>query len=43
MNVAGIEEIVADKGYHSGALLERVKGNQVRSYIPDRQQKGQRK
>ena len=43
MNVAGIEEIVADKGYHSGALLERVKGNQVRSYIPERQQKGQRK
>jgi transposase len=43
VNVAGIEEIVADKGYHSGALLERVKGNQVRSYIPERQQKGQRK
>jgi transposase len=34
--------MVADKGYHSGALLERVKGNQVRSYIPERQQKGQR-
>src|SRR5271165_695186 len=34
VNVAGIEEMVADKGYHSGALLERVKANQVRSYIP---------
>jgi transposase len=34
--------MVADKGYHSGALLERVKGNQVRSYIPERQQKGRR-
>ena len=42
VNVEGIEELVADKGYHSGALLERVKGNQVRSYIPERQQKGRR-
>ncbi|HEY1894926.1 MAG TPA: transposase, partial [Terracidiphilus sp.] len=39
----GIEEMVADKGYHSGALLERVTKYQVRSYIPERQQKGQRK
>ena len=42
VNVEGIEELVADKGYHSGAVLERVKGNQVRSYIPERQQKGRR-
>ena len=42
MNVAGIEEMVADKGYHSGAVLERVKNYQVRSYIPERQQKGRR-
>ena len=42
VNVEGIEELVADKGYHSGALLERVKGNQVRTYIPERQQKGRR-
>jgi transposase len=42
VNVEGIEEIVADKGYHSGAVLERVKGYQVRSYIPERQQKGRR-
>ena len=40
VNVEGIEELVADKGYHSGALLERVKGNQVRTYIPERQQTG---
>jgi hypothetical protein len=39
----GIEEMVADKGYHSGAALERVRNYQVRSYIPERQQKGQRK
>jgi transposase len=42
VNVAGIEEMVADKGYHSGAVVERVKNYQVRSYIPERQQKGRR-
>jgi len=43
VNVKGIEETVADKGYHSGAALERVKGYGVRTYIPERQQKGRRK
>jgi transposase len=43
VNSKGIEEMVADKGYHSGALLERVSKYQVRSYIPERRQKGQRK
>ena len=43
VNVTGIEEMVADKGYHSAAVVERVKGHQVRSYIPERQQKGRRK
>jgi transposase len=42
VNVQGIEEMVADKGYHSGAVLERVANYQVRSYIPERQQKGRR-
>jgi len=42
VNVAGIEEMVADKGYHSAAAVERVKGYKVRSYIPERQQKGRR-
>lgn len=42
VNVKGIEEMVADKGYHSGAVLERVQRNQVRTYIPERQQKGRR-
>lgn len=42
VNVDGIEEVVADKGYHSGAVLERVANYQVRSYIPERQQKGRR-
>lgn len=42
MNVAGIEEMVADKDYHSGAVVERVKNYQVPSYIPERQHKGRR-
>lgn len=42
VNVEGIEEMVADKGYHSGAVVERVKNYKVRSYIPERQQKGRR-
>src|SRR6516165_3469458 len=43
VNVNGIEEVVADKGYHSGAVVERVKSYKVRSYIPEKQQKGRRK
>ena len=31
VNVNGIEELVTDKGYHSGAVLEQVKSYQVRS------------
>jgi transposase len=42
VNPAGIEETVADKGYHSGAVMERMKGYGVRSYIPEKKQKGQR-
>src|ERR1700694_213815 len=42
VNVAGIEELVADKGYHSGAVVKRVKSYEVRSYIPEKKQKGQR-
>jgi transposase len=42
VNVDGIEELVADKGYHSSAVVQRVKSYQVRSYIPEKQQKGQR-
>jgi transposase len=43
VNLKSIEEMVADKGYHSGAVLEQVQARKVRSYIPERQQKGQRK
>jgi transposase len=42
VNVDGIEEVVADKGYHSGAVLERVKSYEVRTYIPEKKQAGQR-
>ncbi len=38
INEQGLEEVVADKGYHSGAVLAKVHAQQVRSYIsePDR-------
>jgi len=42
VNVNGIEELVSDKGYHSGAVIQRVKSYEVRSYIPEKQQKGRR-
>jgi transposase len=42
VNVEGIEELVTDKGYHSGAVVKRVKSYEVRSYIPEKQQKGRR-
>src|SRR5208337_5006809 len=42
VNVNGIEELVTDKGYHSGAGVQRVKNYEVRSYIPEKRQKGRR-
>jgi transposase len=35
INGWGVEEVVADKGYHSGAVLTDVHEQQVRSYIPE--------
>jgi transposase len=43
VNIYGIEELVADKGYLSGAVLKRVKSYGVRSYIPEKRQKGKRR
>jgi hypothetical protein len=43
VNIHGIEELVADKGYLSGAVLKRVKNYGVRSYIPEKRQKGKRR
>ena len=42
VNVRGIEELVADKGYHSGAVVKRVKSYEVRSYIAEKQHRGRR-
>jgi transposase len=42
VNLQGVEEMIADRGYHSGAVLERMKGYEVRTYIPEKKQKGRR-
>jgi transposase len=42
VNLGGIEEVVADKGYHSGPVLEQMKAVGVRTYIPEKKQTGQR-
>ena len=42
VNVKGIEELVTDKGYHSGEVLKRVTSYEVRTYIPEKKQEGQR-
>jgi len=43
VNLKGIEEVVTDKGYMSGAVLTRVKGYGLRSYIPEKRQTGKRR
>jgi transposase len=42
VHLGGVQEIVADKGYHSGSMLAKMKAAAVRTYIPERQQRGQR-
>src|SRR4029077_19348903 len=42
VHLQGIEELVTDKGYHSGAVVQRVKSYEVRSYIPEKKRKGGR-
>ena len=42
VHLQGIEELVTDKGYHSGAVVQRMKSYEVRSYIPEKKQKGRR-
>ena len=32
---AGIEEVVMDKGYHSGAVLVDLAEREIRSYVPE--------
>ena len=43
VNLNGIEELGTDKGYLSGAVLTRVKSYGLRSYIPEKRQKGKRR
>jgi transposase len=38
----GAEEVVADKGYHSGEVLKQLHGEELRSYIPE-PERGRRK
>jgi transposase len=35
VNLGGVEEVVADKGYHSGEVLTDLHDGDVRSYIPE--------
>lgn len=42
VHVGGIEEVVADKGYHSGPGLQEMKAVGVRTYIPEKKQTGKR-
>src|SRR6266404_2610998 len=42
VNLKGIEELVTDKGYHSAAVVTTVESYKVRSYIPEKKQKGRR-
>src|ERR1700747_2466289 len=42
VHLQGIEELVTDKGYHSSAVVQRMKSYEVRSYIPEKKPKGRR-
>jgi transposase len=42
MHLQGVEEVVTDKGYHSGRVLAEMKSAEVRTYIPEKNQPGQR-
>lgn len=42
MHLQGIEVVVADKGYHSGAVVTNLENADVRTYISEKKQPGQR-
>ena len=42
VNLGGVEEVVADKGYHSGPVLQAMQAVGVRTYIPEKKQAGKR-
>jgi transposase len=39
VNPLGVEEVVADKGYHSGEVLKTLHNSGVRSYLPEPQRR----
>jgi transposase len=41
-NLKGIEEVVGDKGYHSGETLTTLQNVEVRTYISEKKQAGRR-
>ena len=42
VHLKGIEEMVGDKGYHSGAVLVNLESAEVRTYISEKQEKRKR-
>jgi len=42
VHLGGVEEVVADKGYHSGPVLQEIQAAGVRTYIPEKKQAGKR-
>ena len=42
VNLGGVKEVVADKGYHSGPVLQEMQALGVRTYIPEKKQAGKR-
>jgi transposase len=42
VSLGGIEEVVADKGYHSGRVLQQMQAAGVRTYSPEKKQAGKR-
>jgi transposase len=42
MHLQGVEEVVTDKGYHSGRVLAEMKSAEIRTYIPEKKQPGRR-
>lgn len=39
----GIEEVVADKGYHKASTVKRLSDAGIRTYVPERKQRGRRR
>src|SRR5664279_2583229 len=42
LSESGMQDVVADKGYHSGAVLAAINGSDVRTYLPE-PERGRRK